>query len=145
MTREEFDSGILKVTESFSHDFPSETAIAAWYQILKHISDVSFLIVVNTYIRNTKRLMRGTNLGFELSETYEALKKEKQAEKFRNQANTARANTGCHHCTRGMPGFVQCEMREGNLTYLQTYRCTCNHDARFAHVPFYTTNQQEAV
>ena len=144
MTREEFDSGILKVTESFSHDFPSETAIAAWYQILKHISDVSFLIVVNTYIRSTKRLMRGTNLGFELSETYEALKKEKQAEKFRNQATAAQGNTGCPHCTRGMPGFVQREVREGNNIYMRTYRCTCNHDVRFANVPF-DTQQQEAV
>lgn len=144
MTREEFDSGILKVTEAFSHDFPSETALAAWFQVIGNIQATSFLTVVNTYIRNTKRLMRGTNLGFELSETYEALKKEKQAEKFRNQAATAQSNTGCPHCTRGMPGFVQCEVRMGNYTYKQTYRCTCNRDPRFANVPFYT-QQQEAV
>lgn len=144
MTREEFDKGILKVTEAFSHDYPSETAIEAWYQVIGNISATSFLTVVNTYIRNTKRLTRGMNLGFELSETYEALRKEKQAEKFRNQANTARANTGCPHCTRGMPGFVQREVREGNNIYMRTYRCTCNHDVRFANVPFYT-QQQEAV
>ena len=143
MTREEFDSAILKVTEAFSHDFPSDSALSSWYKILGTISVTSFDIVVNTYIRNTKRLTRGMNLGFELSETYEALKKEKQAERFRNQANTARANTGCPHCTRGMPGFVQREVREGNNIYMRTYRCTCNHDVRFANVPFYT-QQQEA-
>lgn len=145
MTREEFDSGILKVTEAFSHDFPSETALAAWFQVIGHIPATSFLVVVNTYISSTKRLTRGMNLGFELSETYETLRKEKQAEKFRNQAATAQSNTGCPHCTRGMPGFVQCEVRMGNNTYKQTYRCTCNRDPRFANVPFYTTQQQEAV
>lgn len=144
MTREEFDKGILKVTEAFSHDYPSETAIEAWYQVIGNISATSFLTVVNTYIRNTKRLTRGMNLGFELSETYEALRKEKQAEKFRNQAATAQSNTGCPHCSRGMPGFVQREVREGNNIYMRTYRCTCNHDVRFANVPF-DTQQQEAV
>lgn len=144
MTREEFESAILKVTEAFSHDFPSDNAISSWFQILGHISVTSFDVVVNTYIRNTKRLMRGTNLGFELSETYEALKKEKQAEKFRNQATAAQGNAGCPQCSRGMPGFVQCEVRMGNYTYMQTYRCTCNHDQRFANMPFYT-QQQEAV
>lgn len=145
MTCEEFESGILKVTEAFSQEFPSDNAISSWFKILGNISVTSFDVVVNAYIRNTKRLIRGTNLGFELAETYETLKRERQAEKFRTQAAAAKGNTGCPHCTRGMPGFVQCEVREGNLTYLQTYRCTCNHDARFAHVPFYTTQQQEAV
>lgn len=144
MTREEFDQGILKVTEAFSHDYPSETALAAWFQVLGHIQATSFLTVVNTYIASTKRFMRGTNLGFELSETYEAVKKEKQAEKFRNQASAAQGNAGCPHCSRGMPGFVQCEVRMGNYTYMQTYRCTCNRDPRFSNVPIYT-QQQEAI
>ena len=141
----EFEAAVNKICAAFVFPKPENATVEAWFECAGNMTLRESAWVVDEFIRRTARITRGVNIGHELAKLRDEFKNNAQAEKFRNQAAAAKGNTGCPHCTRGMPGFVQCEVREGNLTYLQTYRCTCNHDARFAHVPFYTTNQQEAV
>lgn len=139
----EFEAAVHKICAAFVFPKPEKDTVEAWFECAGNMTLRESAWVVDEFIRRTARITRGVNIGHELATLRDEFKNNAQAEKFRNQANTARANTGCPHCTRGMPGFVQREVREGNNIYMRTYRCTCNHDVRFANVPFYT-QQQEA-
>ena len=141
MDRADFNAAISQIYAAFNLDAPAAQTVNAWYDVAGHIpSGEAASWCVRKFIAEKSRLYRGDNVSRDLAELYEEYKRQREAERYRQQA----VHAACPECDPRIPGFVLVETRVENLSYRWLYRCRCNHDPRFARVPLYPSSAEDA-
>lgn len=144
MDRPDFEAAVAKICAAYAFEAPNVDTINAWYELAGTIpAGRAAVWVVREFMERTPRITRGMNVGKMLKDLYAEWRNKQDGQRFAAQS-IGRAQ-GCPHCTPGFPGFVRVRQVEGGLTYERLYRCVCNHDPRFAHVPAYQSLDQGAA